>query len=157
MDYKYLEAVRDNAKMAIINAILQYVKEHGKDVTSSDIDEFGLEDNLKKGCTITKIFDFYNNDGCFYSSSSRVNDDLLDKIDDDSWNDLLYDRMDYTAIQCLYIVVDSNGCEHLNCYQFYNGGVKFDDDQAEPDHNDAMHLSLIDLGYILTAIGLLEK
>lgn len=156
MDYKYLEAVRDNAKMAIINAILQYVKEHGEDVTDYDINEFGLDGDMEDGCTVTKVFDFFNNGGCFYCNSS-VNDRKLEDIDDGNWYDKLYSGITHTAIQCLYIVVDENGNEYLKYYQFYNGGVDFDDDQAEPDHDDAMHLSLIDLDFILTAIGLLEK
>ena len=80
-------------------------------------------------------------------------DDLEDMTDED-YSDKLYENVVYSAYQCLYIVVDENGVEQLKYYRFTNGGVKFDDDQSEPDHDYVSKLSLLDLNYIITGIKL---
>ncbi len=38
------------------------------------------------------------------------------------------------------------------CYQFYNDGVNFQSDDAEPDHSPASELSLAELDYLTQAI-----
>ena len=148
------------------NAILQFVKEHGDDLTDYDINEFGLDEGRDGEGTITKVWNFFDNGGCYYIETELNKEFDIQNIrnkhqDDESWEiddaiDVAIDNtFDYSAFQCLYIVVDGNGNERLKYYRFTNGGCKFDDDQAEPDHDYVSKLSIVDLTYIIGAIRLI--
>lgn len=159
-----LQHMQGTCRDMMENAILQFVKEHGDELTDYEINEFGLDEGREGEGTITKVWNFLDNEGCYFMKAG-INKDLdiqeiRDNQDnpDETWEtdraiDVAIDNtFDYSAFQCLYIVVDDNGNERLKYYRFTNGGCKFDDDQAEPDHDYVSKLSLVDLSYIIAAI-----
>lgn len=159
-----LQHMQGTCRDMMENAILQFVKEHGDELTDYEINEFGLDEGREGEGTITKVWNFLDNGGCYFMKAG-INKDLdiqeiRDNQDnpDETWEtdraiDVAIDNtFDYSAFQCLYIVVDDDGNERLKYYRFTNGGCKFDDDQAEPDHDYVSKLSLVDLSYIIAAI-----
>lgn len=155
MDIQQLTGFQESCRRRLENAILQFVKEHGEDLTSYEINEFGLDEDREGEGTITKVWNFFDNGGCYFNEDDGLNSNTLEDIDDENWYDKLYEGMTHTAYQCLYIVVDDDGNERLKYYRFSNGGCNFDDDQAEPDHDYVSKLSLVDLSYIIAAIRLI--
>lgn len=163
MDIQQLTGLQESCRRRLENALLQFVKEHGVDLTSYEINEFGLDEGREGEDNITKVWNFFDNDGCYYIHT-QINkefdiQDIRNKHQgDDSWetddaiDEEIYNFFDYSAFQCLYIVVDDDGNERLKYYRFSNGGCAFDDDQAEPDHDYVSKLSLVDLSYIIAAI-----
>lgn len=149
---KKLNDMKFCSEVDLNDTILQFVKRRGKQVTPYEIEQFGLSDETG----ISKVYNFYDNGGCFFSEPNRINDRLFDDLDEKNAIDKLYEGFTHTAYQCLYIVKE-NDTEYLKYYRFINGGVKFDDDQAEPDHGYVMELPLLDLHYIIKAIQLIEK
>lgn len=141
----------------LVNAILEFVRENGEDLTDYEINEFGLDEGRDGEENITKVYNFFDNGGCYFFEPSGFNDDTCNEMDDKTWGDKLYEGATHTAYQCLYIVVDKNGHEDLKYYRFINGGLSFDDDQSEPDHDYAIKLPLLDLDYIIAAIANIEK
>lgn len=154
MNLKRLLQTGTDCRFKLETAILQFVKEHGDDVTDYEINEFGLGEREDEG-TITKVWNFFDNGGCHFNEDDCINSETLENIDDENWYEKLYEGMTHTAYQCLYVVVDKEGNEHLKYYRFYNGGVTFDDDQAEPDHGYVNRLTLVDLNYIIEAIRII--
>jgi len=157
MDSKLLLRTRTNYRDMLVNAILEFVRENGEECTDYEINEFGLNEGREGEKNITKVLNFFDNGGCFFFEPAGFNDDTCEDLDEENFNDKLYEGVTYTAYQCLYIVVDKNGKESLKYYRFTNGGVKFDDDQAEPDHDFASKLSLTDLDNIISAIGNMKQ
>lgn len=154
MSLKRLMQTGTDCRFKLETAILQFVKEHGDDVSDYEINEFGLGEREDEG-TITKVWNFFDNGGCYFNENDCINSETLENIDDENWDEKLYEGMTHTAYLCLYIVVDDNGNERLKYYRFTNGGCKFDDDQAEPDHDYVSKLSLVDLSYITGAIRMI--
>lgn len=154
MNLKRLLQTGTDCRFKLETAILQFVKEHGDDVSDYEINEFGLGEREDEG-TITKVWNFFDNGGCYFNEDDCINSETLENIDDENWDEKLYEGMTHTAYLCLYIVVDDNGNERLKYYRFTNGGCKFDDDQAEPDHDYVSKLSLVDLSYITGAIRMI--
>lgn len=152
MDIQQLTGFQESCRRRIENAILQFVKEHGEDLTSYEINEFGLDEDREGEGTITKVWNFFDNGGCYFIEANGINSDQCFGISDKNWHECLNYAVTYNAFQCLYIVVDDNGNERLKYYRFSNGGCDFDDDQAEPDHDYVSKLSLVDLSYIIAAI-----
>jgi hypothetical protein len=146
-----------NCRLALVKTMLQFVNEHGDDVTDYEINEFGLDEGREGEGAITKVWNFFDNGGCWFNEDDGINSEKLESINDKNWYDKLYEGVTHTAYQCLYIVVDKDGVEHLKYYRFYNGGVVFDEDQAEPDHGYVSKLPLLDLSYIIEAIRLFSK
>lgn len=144
----------ESAKFDIVQKLLQYVRDNGTDVTNYDRQIFGLDVDEDDDHIITQVLNLYGNNGCYFFEPDRVNEDGLNDMTDENWSDLLYEHIVHTAYQCLYIVVDANGDERLRYYRFTNGGLTFDDDQADPDHGDCYTLNLIDLHYLLQAINI---
>lgn len=157
MDLEKLLMVRDNLTRELANAILDFVRENGDDVTDYEINEFGLDEGREGEGTITKVWNFFDNGGCWFNEDDGINSETLENINDKNWYDKLYEGITHTAYLCLYIVVDDNGNERLKYYRFTNGGYKFDEDQAEPDHGYVHKLPLLDLSYIIEAIRLFSK
>lgn len=153
MEAKQLVKTRDNYRSMLVNAILEFVRENGEDCGSYEINEFGLDEGRDGEAHITKVLNFFDNGGCYFFEPCGLNSDTCNDMDDETWYDKLYDGVTHTAYQCLYIVVDENGKEELKYYRFTNGGLSFDDDQAEPDHDFAWKLPLLDLDYIISVIG----
>lgn len=154
MNKEYLKIALDDARISIIGAIRDYVFEHGEEPSREKIEEFGLEEEEDDGYKVTKILDFFNSDGCcyYYPVRSNVNNDACEDINDENWYDILYSEFEYAAMQCLYLHEDEEGNEELMYYCFSNGGVKWDDDQAEPHHDCVDGLAFEELVYIIDAI-----
>ena len=153
MDLEKLLMVRDNLTRELANAILDFVRENGDDdISDYEINEFGLDEGCEGEDVITKVWNFFDNGGCWFNEDDGINSETLANINDKNWYDKLYEGITHTAYQCLYIVVDKDGAEHLKYYRFYNGGVVFDEDQAEPDHGYVNKLPIIDLYYLINAI-----
>ena len=133
-------------------ALLEFVRENGKECGEYEINEFGLNEGEDGEGTITKVWNFFDNGGCFFCESDGINSNSLEKMNEQNYYDKLFEGITHTAYLCLYIVEDSNGNETLKYYRFYNGGCTFDGDQAEPDHDYVSKLSLVDLSYIIEAI-----
>lgn len=145
-------------------ALLEFVKENGEDCGEYEINEFGLDEGREGEGTVTKVWNFFDNSGCYFINAG-INKELdIQEIrdnqenPDETWKtdnaiDIAIDNtFEYSAYQCLYIVVDKNRNERLKYYRFFNGGCAFDEDQAEPDHDYVSKLSLVDLYYIIAAI-----
>ena len=153
MDLEKLLMVRDNLTRELANAILDFVREYGEDgVSDYEINEFGLDEGLNGEGVITKIWNFFDNGGCYFFEPNSINSDDLDGINEENYYDKLYEGVTHTAYLCLYIVVDNDGEEHLKYYRFINGGCEFDGDQADPDHDYVNKLPLIDLWYLVEGI-----
>ena len=152
MDLEKLLMVRDNLTRELANAILDFVRDNGEDVSDYEINEFGLDECRDGEGTITKVWNFYDNGGCWFIEPDAFNSNSLEDMDEENYYDKLYEGITHTAYLCLYIVVDNDGYEHLKYYRFTNGGCTFDDDQAEPDHDYVNKLALIDLCYIIEGI-----
>ena len=157
MKDKKLQDAQDNATKMLIDTLAEYVKKHGEDCTDYEIDVFGLQDEGR----VTKVLNIYDNGGCyffepaghmFFGQTVCHAMDALENLNDDNYYDTLIEHCTFTAYQCLYIVVDGQGNEKLKYYRLVNGGVKFDDDQCDPDHDDADKLPLLDLQYLYEAI-----
>lgn len=144
-------------------ALLEFVKENGEDCGEYEINEFGLDEGREGEGTITKVWNFFDNGGCYYihteiNKEFDIQDIRNKHQDDNSWEiddaiDVAIDNtFDYSAYQCIYIVVDENRNERLKYYRFTNGGCKFDDDHSEPDHDYVSKLSLVDLCFLVEAI-----
>lgn len=140
------------AKDMLVNSIKEFVREHGEDCNDYYVNEFGLNEDDNGEGHVCKVFNFYDNGGCFFFEPEKLNMDGLEDIDEHNYYRKLYENVAYSAYQCLYIVVDKENEEHLKYYRFTNGGVNFDDDLSEPDHDDACSLSLLDLHYLIEAI-----
>lgn len=156
MKNKKLQDAHDRARRDLINALAEYVRDYGEKCTDYEIDTFGLNDEHA-----TKVLNLYDNNGCyffepagsiFFAQTVCRAMDALENLNDDNYYDTLIEHCTFTAYQCLYIVVDGQGNEKLKYYRLVNGGVKFDDDQADPDHDDADKLQLLDLQYLYEAI-----
>ena len=146
------------------NVLLEFVKENGEDCGDYEINEFGLDEGRDGEGTVTKVWNFFDNGGCYFPLT-KVNTEFdIQEIrnnqenPDETWEtdkaiDVAIDNtFEYSAYQCLYIVVDENRNERLKYYRFTNGGCKFDDDHSEPDHDYVSTLSLVDLCFLVEAI-----
>lgn len=145
----------------LVSSLTDYVRKYGENFRDRDDngynffrETFGFTDEDE---VITKVLDFYSNGGCYFFEPASINDDTFDGLNEENFNDKLYKGVTHTAYQCLYIVVDANGMEQLKYFRFVNGGISFDEDQAEPEHGYASELSLTDLDNIITAIGLMQR
>ena len=158
-----LQHMQGTCRDMMENAILQFVKEHGDELTDYEINEFGLDEGREGEGAITKVWNFFDNGGCYYIETVLYKEFDIRNIrnkhqGDKSWEideaiDIEIDEsFNFHAFQCLYIVVDDNGDERLKYYRFYNIGSAFDDDQAEPDHDYVSKLSLVDLCFLVEAI-----
>ena len=150
MDKKRLMSRTEVCKIDIVQALLEFVRDNGEDCGDYERNEFGLECDDGR---VTKVLNFFDNNGCYFFQPDKVNDDSLCDMTEENCRELLYEHTVHTAYQCLYIVEDANGNEQLSYYRFTNGGLTWDDDQSEPDHGYAMMLPLLDLNYILDAIN----
>lgn len=140
------------AKDILVSSITEFVREHGEECNEHYVNEFGLDEDSNGEGHVLRVFNFYDNGGCFFFEPNKLNMDDLKDMDDNNYYEKLCENVDYSAYQCLYIVVDKEAVEHLKYYRFTNGGVTFDDDLSEPDHDDASSLSLLDLHYLMEAI-----
>lgn len=145
------------------NALLEFVRENGEDCGEYEINNFGLDEGREGEENITKVWNFFDNDGCYFAETEINNEFNIqsvrnDHAGEDDWeideaiDEEIENSFDFNAYQCLYIVVDESGNERLKYYRFYNCGACFDDEGSEPDHDYVSRLSLVDLFYLVEAI-----
>lgn len=132
----------------IETALFNFVKQYGEEVTQYDIDEFGLTEQEDGEGEITHVFNLFDNGGGFFAVQRTPNDDA---VKEDAESEYV-DTFEHYAFQCLYIVRDDEGDECLKYYAFENGGIEWDDELSEPDHDYVRTLRLDVLEQLLQAI-----
>ena len=150
MTTDFLMMTSEDCVYTLTDALLKFVREKGDDCTDYEINQFGLEEE-----GVTKVYNFFDNVGCHFIEQDYVNDDTLEGMDEHNYYSKLYQAVTHTAYLCIYIL-QKNGKERLRYYRFYNGGVAFDDVDAEPEHGDVSSLPLLDIHYIIRAIRMNE-
>lgn len=145
---KELTDLRDNLKCILVDKLKEFVRENGDDFNSTDYyrNEFGIDEDEQEGVTITKILNFFDNDGCHFPTTRRA------LVEFDPWNqnsvedvaDKLSDEFMFWAFQCLYIEIDESQTpkENLKYYTFYNDGTYFSENLSEPEHDYVNNLPL---------------
>jgi len=136
------------AAIDICDTLFNFVKQYGEEPTDYDINEFGLDCDQEEGCEITRVLNLFDNGGAYFAVQRQPNDDDVKEDDIDAQ----MDTFEHYAFQCLYIVRDSDGDESLKYYAFENGGLVWDDDLSEPDHDSIHTLRLDVLEQLLQAI-----
>lgn len=148
------------ARSVLVQAIMDYVREHGEDYTTEPLpsyyrDEFGIYDE-EEGDKVVRLLDV-SDPGCFFAVQERVNDDDVETyLKDGEYGDAAWCCFHHHAYWAFYIVRDKDGGEVLKYYQFHNQGLIWDDNDSEPDHDRADSLSLAQLHYIIEAISKLK-
>ncbi len=159
---KNLELKTRMAQEMLVQAIMDYVREHGEDYTNEPLpsyyyNEFGIDDE-EDGCKVTKLLNLFDNGGCYFAIQERVNDDDVETYwEGGDYKDAAWCCFHYHAYWAFYIVRDADGEERLKYYQFDNQGLIFDDDGSEPDHDYVDGMSLAELNYIIEAISEYDK
>ena len=144
------------ARNILTENLLAYVKEHGEDYSDNSdywANEFGIYE--EDGCKVTKVLDFFGNDGCESIIQRNTNPDIdIDSCD--TFGELL-DITDsefmHNAFLQLYIEVDEDGNEDLKYYCLYNTGIYHSDLLSEPDHGYIHDLNLSDIENIIYVIN----
>jgi len=143
------------ARSVLVQAIMDYVREHGEDYTTEPLpdyyrDEFGIDDE-EEGGKVVRLLDV-SDPGCFFAVQLKVNDDdIHDQCEEDDYRNAAWAGFEHYAIWALYIVRDAEGNESLKYYMFTNPGICYSDD-SEPDHDNVCTLTLAGLYYIIEAI-----
>ena len=145
IDIRPLLVASQQAAIDIETILYYFVKNQGEEPTQDDIDDFGLDVEEDH---VTHIFNLFDNGGAYFAIQRQPN---VDKIKEQN-PDTLFDAFEHYAFQCLYIVEDKNGNTTLKYYAFENGGVTWDDDLSEPDHDTVSSLRLDVLENLLRAI-----
>lgn len=120
MKKEELKDFQNLCQQMLVLKMLDYVREHGEDVTDYERNEFGLEDT--EDSKITKVLNFFDNGGCVFTLNNG-------------------DSFVTHAVLCLYIE-EYNGKEYLMSYSLYNDGTEYDSDESEPDHESMLNDSL---------------
>lgn len=147
-----------NCKSVLTEALLEFVRENGEDVTQYEINEFGLEDD--EDYHVTKVYNFFDNGGCYFNVARNKFQSI--KPEDYKTVDEVFEKLDdeylHNAFQCLYIEVDNEtGHETLKYYNLWNTGVYFSDEMSEPEHGDVYELNLSELETIMGIITYTEN
>ena len=149
IDVNELTDMEHDLKYTLVNKLKEYVKEHGENFDCGDYyyNEFGIDEGDEDGVTVTKVLDFFNNGGCYFSTNSKTLADVdTYKETADEIREQLDNNFTHWAFQCLYVEVDDNhrelAKENLKYYTLYNDGVDFKDDLSEPDHGYVYNLPL---------------
>lgn len=157
MNIEQLTVSREVHRQALLQALFDFVKANGEPFSDYYRNEHGINDEEDEDVTVTHVLDT-SEFGCYFPLPLQVNNDDIDKAEDID-NDL-YDAFELYCFWSFYIVKDNKtGSEELKYYEFYNSGIKWSDEDSEPDHSSACDLSLAKLDYIITAIklGLAER
>ena len=139
--------MREACKEQLLAALMTLVRENGVDYNDYYRNEHGIEED--EGYTIIKVFDIASF-GCHMALPLKFCDDIAG--DSEPTMEVLEDEFGYHAYWSLYIERDATGYETLMLYQFYNSGVCWNSEDAEPDHSPALELSLAELDYLTEAI-----
>ena len=150
MNVKELVEAREEHRQALLQALFDFVKENGEPFSDYYRDEHGIDEEEDENVTVTHVLDT-SQFGCYFPLPLQVNNKEIDDAEDID-NDL-YDAFELYCFWSFYIVKDNEtGEEELKYYEFYNSGIKWSDEDSEPDHSPAADLSLAKLDYIFTAI-----
>lgn len=144
------------AKRNIVRQMLEYVQEKGEPLNQIHCEVFGLTDDEQHGYEITKVLSFYDQEGCSFSECNKINTAIPAMKSGRVDEDCIYEQMTHTSYQCLYVLRSQDGIEQLKYYRFINGGIAFDEDQAEAEFGLVSGLSLLDIHYIVQGLKLLE-
>lgn len=147
MTSEQLHQVREACKGRLLDTLMTLVRENGEDYNDYFRDEHGIDED--EGYTIGKVFDIASF-GCHIALPNEFADGIEGDTVPTSAD--LSDHFGHHAYWSLYIERDSTGYETLMLYQFYNSGVCWDSDDAEPDHSPASEMSLAELDYLTQAI-----
>lgn len=144
MRKEYIYNLQASVTRQIVDVLMDFVREHGSDITDRERDLFELYD--EDGSHITKIFNFYDRAGC-----NVVGSRYLIKQPDNDENPLVVisDTFMHMAINCLYIDRDDEGNDSLFYYGWYNNGVWYNEDFAEQEHGEVLNLGLDELQNLL--------
>lgn len=142
MTTKKLFPAQEQAKQLLLDALQSFVLKNGDNMNDYYYNEFGINEE-DDGEIVVKVLNLSDR-GCFFSFQNFVNDDEI--------KDNLINCFTHVAFWALYVTLDAGGDEHLKYYRFVNGGVTFDEEDSEPDHDYANKLSLAELQYIMEAI-----
>ena len=154
---KELLDIEYNCKTILVNKLKEFVRINGEDITDYDRDVFGIDEDEEEGVTITKVYNFYDNGGCYFPTTNSVLPDI--KIDCDTADELreeLNVNFTHWAFQCLYLEVDKEHGEHLKYYTLFNDGIDFKDGLSEPDHEYVQNLPLSIICEIVSVINYIE-
>lgn len=135
------------AKRIIVDGLMNFVREHGSDITEREREDFGLHDEC--GYHVTKIFNFYDRDGCNVVAACYP---IREPDDDENPLSTILDTFVHMSINCLYIERDSEGAETLSYYGWYNDGVCYNADFAESEHGEVSNFGLSELQNILDTV-----
>ncbi len=147
MKSEQLHQVREACKEQLLDTLMTLVRENGDDYNDYYRDEHGIEED--EGYTIVKVLDIASF-GCAFALPLKWVDGIEGDIDPTVAD--LSDEFGHHAFWSLYIERDETGYETLMLYQFFNGGVNWQGDMAEPDHQPASEMSLAELDYLTQAI-----
>lgn len=154
MDIKDLILKARDAQEMLVNALTEYVRDNGEEMSDYYYNEFGMYEEDEEGVKITHVLDT-SDIGCFFARQFEVNDEKLKDIERNDEGFEIFDKLEnsfhYATYWAFYIVKDSDGNETLKYYCFYNNGVCYQED-SEPDHDNVESLSLDELRYIIEAI-----
>lgn len=132
----------------IVDVLMDFVREHGSDITDYERDLFDLYD--EDGSHITKIFNFYDRDGCNVIGARCLIKELEDR---DNPLSTILDTFSHMAINCLYIDRDDEGNDSLFYYGWYNDGVWYSEGFAEQEHGEVINFGLDELQNLLYVVS----
>lgn len=152
---KLLDTIQ-TARNILTEELLAFVTANGEDYADNAnywSNEFGIYE--EDGCKVTKVLDFFGNEGCEVITQRNTNpdididscktfDDLLEKTDDEFM---------HNSFLQLYIEVDADGKEDLKYYCLWNTGIYFSDNLSEPDHGYVKNLNLSEIENIIFVIN----
>jgi hypothetical protein len=150
MDKTTLKLIANSAKMVLAESLRQYVCEHGADCADGDADKFSLHLSLDDGERVTKVYDFSRHGGCFFFEPAGINLGL--DLDDETWNDSIYEGVTHVTYRCLYIAENAEGIESLRYKMLTNDGANLDEEQADEVDGEVSGLPLSDLEHIISSI-----
>ena len=151
---KLLDTIQ-TAGNILTEELLAYVREHGENYSDNAdywYNEFGIE--AEDGNKVTKVLDFFGNDGCESITQRNTNPDIdVDSCDTfDGLLEITDDEFMHTAFLQLYIEKSEDGGEALKYYSLYNTGIYHSDGLSEPDHGYVKNLDLSDIENIIYVI-----
>lgn len=148
MTTEKLEQTRGKCTEKLYDALLEFVRENGQDYNDYFLNEHGIEAS-EEGNTIRKCFDI-SGFGCHMAlplnANSKIKSDVIPTLEQ------LSEAFLYTAYRSLYIERYATGGEDLLLYGFYNDGVNWQSDDAEPFYMYAHDLSLAEMSYLYDSI-----
>ena len=154
---KELLDMEEKCKSILVNKLKEFVRLNGDEFTDYDYNEFGIDEGDEDGITVTKVYNFFDNGGCYFPIHSHVLHDI--KTNCDTVDELLNEcdnAFDYWAFQCLYLEVSEEYGEHLKYYALCNDGIEFKDGPSEPDHEYVNNLPLNIICEIVSVIEHIE-